>query len=482
VAGDRERGQQELVAGVEHGRGHAAQGEDEGLDQHQPGQAHGQLAGRGVEAGGEHAGDEGGREQLPEQHEQGEDGQQRREDQVGQPPLGGRAARARGADQHGDHGAREGAAGDQAVEEIGEAEGCVVGAGLRAGAELGVEEHLANRAQRGREEERGHEQEGGLVDAELAREQPPAHAQAGHARREDPGGGAAAEGLEGLEDLAGQGEAHPGRLGQRGEAAEPDRGRRVVRPPARSRRLRRHRRPGALGAQSRAARRGSGSYRCPVYAAPAAPDQPATSPAPGRPAGCPSSRRRGPGGQHPSWQEPGGEATASIDDRATPVRSLASRKTGKASVSRTRAPSARPCRSAALPSHSSELPSATARHRAFASALQGAMTDALGPRGAGVFGAGVIDEAWLGKPHGHLFVIGPKTPRVARVNRAAAQALAEMLFVSNPRDAALLAQDGVRELLAAALDRGVASHLASAPTDSGAARYAPAAVRPTPAV
>jgi N-acetylmuramoyl-L-alanine amidase len=106
-----------------------------------------------------------------------------------------------------------------------------------------------------------------------------------------------------------------------------------------------------------------------------------------------------------------------------------------------------------------------ARHRAFAAAVQRAMVDALKPYGVGAFGSGVIDEAGLGKPYGHLFVIGPRTPRVARVNPASAQALVEMLFVTNERDAALLAQDGVRDLLAAALHRGVESYLAGSQTE-----------------
>jgi hypothetical protein len=81
--------------------------------------------------------------------------------------------------------------------------------------------------------------------------------------------------------------------------------------------------------------------------------------------------------------------------------------------------------------------------------------------GAGAFGAGVFDEAGLGKPYGHLFVIGPKTPRVARPLEAPAAALVEMLFVSNAQDAALLARDDVRETLASSLARGIQEFLAT---------------------
>lgn len=100
------------------------------------------------------------------------------------------------------------------------------------------------------------------------------------------------------------------------------------------------------------------------------------------------------------------------------------------------------------------------RHRALGRALQEGMLEWLRPYGAGAFGAGVFDEATLGKPYGHLFVNGPKTPRVARPNLAPAHALVEMLFVSNARDAALLAQDGLRDALAAGLARGVRTYLA----------------------
>ena len=100
------------------------------------------------------------------------------------------------------------------------------------------------------------------------------------------------------------------------------------------------------------------------------------------------------------------------------------------------------------------------RHRALGRALHDAMLAALSPYGAGQFGAGLFDEATLGKPFGHLFVVGPRTPRVARPNRAPAHALVEMLFISNARDAALLAQDGVRGALADGLRRGLQQYLA----------------------
>ena len=96
-----------------------------------------------------------------------------------------------------------------------------------------------------------------------------------------------------------------------------------------------------------------------------------------------------------------------------------------------------------------------AASRRFAAEIHRRVVAALAPFDAGELGAGLYDEAGLGKPYGHLFVIGPRTPRVARPNRAPAQALIEMLFVSNGQDAALLARADVRDALAGALRDGI---------------------------
>lgn len=100
------------------------------------------------------------------------------------------------------------------------------------------------------------------------------------------------------------------------------------------------------------------------------------------------------------------------------------------------------------------------RSRRLATQLHRSVLAAITPFGGTQFGAGVFDEAGLGKPYGHLFVIGPQTPRVAVPNRSAAQALIEMLFVSNAADAALLVRDDVREALAAGLQTGIERYLA----------------------
>jgi N-acetylmuramoyl-L-alanine amidase len=104
-------------------------------------------------------------------------------------------------------------------------------------------------------------------------------------------------------------------------------------------------------------------------------------------------------------------------------------------------------------------PTAAAGRR-LATALHREVLAALAPLGATQFGAGVLDEAGLGKPFGHLFVIGPKTPRVARPLEAPAAALIELLFVSNAQDAALIVQPEVRDRVAAALASGVEGSLA----------------------
>lgn len=99
--------------------------------------------------------------------------------------------------------------------------------------------------------------------------------------------------------------------------------------------------------------------------------------------------------------------------------------------------------------------------RRLATYLHGSVLAAIRPYGAGQLGAGLFDEAGLGKPYGHLFVIGPKTPRVARANKAPAQALIEMLFVSSPSDAALLVRDDVRDTLAEGLASGIRAYLSA---------------------
>ncbi len=105
--------------------------------------------------------------------------------------------------------------------------------------------------------------------------------------------------------------------------------------------------------------------------------------------------------------------------------------------------------------------SGAAEHRTFASTVHSAVLTGLKQYDVSNFGVGLFDEAGLGKPYGHLFVIGPRTSRVARPNNAAASALIELLFVSNPRDATLLVRDDVRDSIAGALANGISEYLAT---------------------
>jgi N-acetylmuramoyl-L-alanine amidase len=57
-----------------------------------------------------------------------------------------------------------------------------------------------------------------------------------------------------------------------------------------------------------------------------------------------------------------------------------------------------------------------------------------------VVNGGFRDDGGLGKPFGHLFLVGPQTPRVARVSQMPG-VVGESLFVSSDREALLL-QDG----------------------------------------
>lgn len=67
----------------------------------------------------------------------------------------------------------------------------------------------------------------------------------------------------------------------------------------------------------------------------------------------------------------------------------------------------------------------------------------------GVIDAGANDDAVLGKPYGHLFLVGPKTPRVARPSRMPG-VIGESLYVTNDREASLLQDPAILDALALA--------------------------------
>lgn len=86
--------------------------------------------------------------------------------------------------------------------------------------------------------------------------------------------------------------------------------------------------------------------------------------------------------------------------------------------------------------------------RTLAAVLQAALLTNL--RGAGyadVVNGGFRDDGDLGKPYGHLFLVGPITPRVARLSQMPG-VVGESLFVTSDRESALLKDDAVIDAIA----------------------------------
>lgn len=103
--------------------------------------------------------------------------------------------------------------------------------------------------------------------------------------------------------------------------------------------------------------------------------------------------------------------------------------------------------------------------RTLAALLQSAFVARLAEAGyTDVIDSGYHDDGNLGKPYGHLFLIGPKTPRVARPAEMPG-VIGESLFVSNDREAALLRDDAVIDAIAAAYADAVSGYFG----DPGAA-------------
>jgi N-acetylmuramoyl-L-alanine amidase len=70
---------------------------------------------------------------------------------------------------------------------------------------------------------------------------------------------------------------------------------------------------------------------------------------------------------------------------------------------------------------------------------------------------GAGDDAPLKKPYGHLFVLGPLTPRVARASEMPG-ALGETLYLTNPGEASLLASDQTLAAIAQGYYDGIAAY------------------------
>jgi N-acetylmuramoyl-L-alanine amidase len=67
---------------------------------------------------------------------------------------------------------------------------------------------------------------------------------------------------------------------------------------------------------------------------------------------------------------------------------------------------------------------------------------------------GANDDPPLQKPFGHLFLVGPKTPRVARVSRMPG-VVGESLYVTSTTESALLKKPSIQQAIAAAYVRAV---------------------------
>jgi N-acetylmuramoyl-L-alanine amidase len=73
---------------------------------------------------------------------------------------------------------------------------------------------------------------------------------------------------------------------------------------------------------------------------------------------------------------------------------------------------------------------------------------------------GISDDAPLKKPFGHLFLLGPLTPRMARVSNMPG-ALGETLYLSNPTEAAWLARDSMIAAIARGYYDGIVGYFSA---------------------
>jgi N-acetylmuramoyl-L-alanine amidase len=100
-----------------------------------------------------------------------------------------------------------------------------------------------------------------------------------------------------------------------------------------------------------------------------------------------------------------------------------------------------------------------AESRAFAQVVQAELLAGL--RAAGypdVVDQGANDDPPLRKPYGHLFLVGPQTPRVARVSEMPG-VVGESLFVSSDVESRLLAQEEIQRAIANSYARAVHRYL-----------------------
>jgi len=94
-----------------------------------------------------------------------------------------------------------------------------------------------------------------------------------------------------------------------------------------------------------------------------------------------------------------------------------------------------------------------------ASALQTGIVGSLRAAGYNALDEGIGDDEPLQKPYGHLFLLGPLSPRVARASNMPG-ALGESLYLSNPVESALLARDDILTAIAKGYYDGINRYFA----------------------
>ncbi len=100
-----------------------------------------------------------------------------------------------------------------------------------------------------------------------------------------------------------------------------------------------------------------------------------------------------------------------------------------------------------------------AENRRLTSTLEEHLVASIRAAGYNTANKGISDDAPLRKPYGHLFVLGPLTPRVARASNMPG-ALGETLYLSNPTEAALLADDAILSAIARGYYDGIQAYFA----------------------
>jgi N-acetylmuramoyl-L-alanine amidase len=102
-----------------------------------------------------------------------------------------------------------------------------------------------------------------------------------------------------------------------------------------------------------------------------------------------------------------------------------------------------------------------ARGRALAELAQAELLGGLRAAGyADVVDQGANDDPPLRKPYGHLFVVGPQTPRVARVSEMPG-VIGESLYITSDVESRLLASEEIQRAIAAAYTRAVQQFLSA---------------------